>query len=688
MGLLHAKLYTGSILPQFLAENSAINHILALYRDRDLSPADLGVDICDFGRGEALTRAVTAMALLGHDGGPSPSAELLAALEPSADGGIESLQHELTEARTPLGCISVMRLAIEEIVAAVETATEGARVVPDDLIPLVAWVTVQSGAEDLESLLYYVKTFRLSDNLAAEFEYAFVSLWVACIASDPALPHSWSFVTFQATLAFLLSDPLDALVDSPLPSVDTSTGEMTIASSPTTRRASDLPSFRPRWSSVHSPYNAPPTVRSPPGSPRSLRTVSSQRTGGPQRAHSRPTPLDASPSSFSSVREKRLSLQSIRDVKRRSLNLEPEVVLHLAEEDDPDMFGRPARPDRTGSSEEMPPPSWTASTKHQRRQSLGVVPSSSSFRHAEASIPERRTGRDWATTDEHGRIASSSSSASSASELQIRPRIVLSRQHTKSMHHHWQPTLEPTPPKSALSRSQSSARQIGPAVTTPASSEMRRSESDGSTHSFTRTYSEGWGLWAGKPDSPAPSERADSPAPSEDATWWAWGRERLTSVGPASANALSPIFPQDEASTAGPPRARRHSASAADLLGISRTLSLPTDSSGTSSSKRLAAVLAARSASRPRSTVSISSLSSQDTEASLPSIATSRPHAPRRMTKSLMRRDLASSVLSKPLAPQLDPASVVSFPGSLDSPTAPLSRIQSYPIPSRLGTPP
>lgn len=169
MGLLHNKLYTGSIVPQFVSENSAINHILAICRSRDLSPADLGVDICDFGRGEALSRAVSAMSQLGQTGVTSPSIELLAALD-ADDGDLEGFRQELSEARTPLGCISSMRLSIEEIVEAVEAATDGARVVPDDLIPLVAWVTVQSGAEDLESLLYFVKTFRLSDNLAAEFE--------------------------------------------------------------------------------------------------------------------------------------------------------------------------------------------------------------------------------------------------------------------------------------------------------------------------------------------------------------------------------------------------------------------------------------------------------------------------------------------------------------------------------------
>lgn len=174
LGFLHIKLYVSSISPLHAVEDGWMNSILVTYRLRSgMEPADLGVDLEL--PGKALDRAVKAMSRLSADYvvADSISPELL--LHLSADmvptsPDFTALLTTLTEARTPLSCISVIREAIEEIVAAVEAAKPGARVAPDDLIPLLAWVTVKSGAEDLESLLYHVKTFRLGDSLASELE--------------------------------------------------------------------------------------------------------------------------------------------------------------------------------------------------------------------------------------------------------------------------------------------------------------------------------------------------------------------------------------------------------------------------------------------------------------------------------------------------------------------------------------
>lgn len=175
LGLLHSKIYLSSILPLYATENNHLNHLLTLYRSRrpSLLPADLGVDVCDFGRGEALEAAVNAMRKIGERGmREGVREEVVRACEGvfGDEGEREGTRRLLTEARTPLGCIGCMRQAIEEIVKAVKDVEAGLRVAPDDLIPLLAWVTVQSGVEDLESLLYFVKTFRLSDMLAPELE--------------------------------------------------------------------------------------------------------------------------------------------------------------------------------------------------------------------------------------------------------------------------------------------------------------------------------------------------------------------------------------------------------------------------------------------------------------------------------------------------------------------------------------
>lgn len=436
---------------------------------------------------------------------------------------------------------------------------------------------------------------------------------------------------------------------------------------------------------MSSPYAAPvPVARSPPNSPRSFRSGSSHQSGGSQaRHHGRSGPGS---SSISPVRERRLSWQTPREQRHQSGSSDSDLLPQLFHDDDDDRTStfRPEHPDRTTSSEEMPPPTWTATTKYQRRRSLGVAASPYIHFPNEASIPERRTGRESSpssSSDDHGRRSSSlSNSLSSASELQIRPRIVVSRQHTKSMHHAWKPTLEPTPPKSHLSRSHSSlsTRHIGPAATST-SSHMRRSESEGGQSEskiLTRTYSEGWVSWVGRPESPAPSPRAESPAVGDDNSWLGWGRERLWSAGPASVpfTVASASDQLEEAIVR--TRTRRHSASAADLLGLPRTLSLPVEPS---TPGRLAALLATRSVARPRSIISVSSISSQDTEQSSPSTTRSLPT--RRLTKSLMRRDLASSLVARPLTPKLDESLVVSFPTTTtDSLASPLSQLPTNPL--------
>lgn len=179
MGLLYRKIYITSVLPLFTNENESINHILTLYRLRTIAPTDLGVDVCELGSGEALELPIKTMSKLAPDSTTidSISPELLATLSwtesnlySSASPDIGGMLTTLIEARTPLGCISVLREIIEQIVAAVESVKPGSRVAPDDLIPLLAFVTIKSGVEDLESLIYYIKTFRLSDGLGAEFE--------------------------------------------------------------------------------------------------------------------------------------------------------------------------------------------------------------------------------------------------------------------------------------------------------------------------------------------------------------------------------------------------------------------------------------------------------------------------------------------------------------------------------------
>lgn len=112
---------------------------------------------------------------------------------------------------------------------------------------------------DVESLTHFVKSFRLSDGLASELD--------------------WSFVTFQAAIAFIRSDPLTLVATSVSPTLLPSLS-LALQLPSQHRRASELPSFRPRPVSFHSypsPEFNPPISR--PSSPSSTRSTTS-RVGG------------------------------------------------------------------------------------------------------------------------------------------------------------------------------------------------------------------------------------------------------------------------------------------------------------------------------------------------------------------------------------------------------------------------
>jgi hypothetical protein len=376
-----------------------------------------------------------------------------------------------------------------------------------------------------------------------------------------------------------------------------------------------------------------------------------------QRVQARAMERGFTSSGISPVHERHLSWHSL-DAQAQSSAVELDCGQGVGEMVQARHAGRPS--ERKVSNEEMPPPSWNATTKHQRRQSLGVLPSSTLHRslfdgrprtHHEATIHEGRKPATPAQKQER-RQSTSSLGSSAVSELQIRPRIILPvRPRTATS------LRQETSPKSPPLGRPLSSRQIGPF---PTSSDMRRSESDGSTDNrYKRSSSDIWSLWAAT-SSPATSERAFSPSGSdaghasepsgEDRSWWNWGKEQ---VGTRSAGVTASPEQQSGLDV----RARRYSASAAELFG-GRTNSLPVDMGGETHA-RLVAILAARSTGvarpRPRSIMSISSI---ETESALPILL--RP-LPIRTPKTSLR-SLTISQLGKALAPQLDSSTVLSFP--------------------------
>lgn len=344
------------------------------------------------------------------------------------------------------------------------------------------------------------------------------------------------------------------------------------------RRTVELPSFRPHRSSLHGYQSS--SSSSELGyiaSPLSLRKFNPSRDRGGT--------LESS-----SVRERRLSSQSIKPADTRPLS---PVTLER-----PEFTRRPPPPPKVGSSEEMPPPSWTV--KHARRQSLGVLPNSV----PQATIPERRKLTLAAQVERDARRRTISYNAASpptaATELQIRPRIVLPQTSYR------------------YQTSASSNRSNVPRISPPISLRQFTTTPTSASH-HSRWGSGGGGdprLITRSPVSPsASSPRPSSPALSdgnsinecnEESSWW----KRLSNTASLlsrSGSFVEEDFQAENATT----RTRRHSLSGGEGLGIFRTASLPNEANQDSRA-RLASILSNHNAAasrppRPRSVLTISS---------------------------------------------------------------------------------
>lgn len=379
------------------------------------------------------------------------------------------------------------------------------------------------------------------------------------------------------------------------------------------RRASELPSFRPRNTSLHLGLSAAgEQTRSSSLSPRLTR--GQKNLGSQHRMQVRPGGSGA----IAPVRERRLSWQPIQPAE--------ELV---------DGGERAASSSAVGA---MLPPAST-SIKHLRRQSLGVLPSSLpdgrvSPSLCENAIPEgRRTpdllGRKGSFDSSHRRAGSTTSTF----DLQIKPRIVLARQSSSS-----------GKPSTSLS-----SRRLGPSR----------------SNSSLAASDEGRSDWRDARGSPTLSDGEGGLSRSADGqTWWEWGRSRLNSVGSMDGE-LAHFRTTNQ-----------QDLSDRSSIRLNRTQSLPIDRAD-SSSARLAAILSARSnttQSRPLSILSVSSVSSVDPSdlsvaspvtSTLASSAGSLQPLPRiRKQSSTRRRELpTSSTPSLPLPGKVDALQVqVSFP--------------------------
>ena len=79
----------------------------------------------------------------------------------------------ILEAKTPLDCANSLRRVIDELVKASEQEIQSESrhsLATDDLIALLAWCMVKAGVQNLSSLVFYTRHFRLSSSTAVDVE--------------------------------------------------------------------------------------------------------------------------------------------------------------------------------------------------------------------------------------------------------------------------------------------------------------------------------------------------------------------------------------------------------------------------------------------------------------------------------------------------------------------------------------
>lgn len=217
MGHCHGKVY-GSICMIRHDADDAFDSVLATYHDHNVTLSDLGLPRSAL-HGGVHTFDV-AEAILACLGDPEEDLEYilmdknLSTIQSMAAKGclptqansfemVSGWNHQRSRSRvrTPLDVLDVMQATLDEISKAFSKAgransrhERGAALGTDDLLPLLAYVLTRTAPRKLNSLLYYVRLFGLSD------------------ATSPK--HNWALVTFETVVKYLSDDPLELCLGS------------------------------------------------------------------------------------------------------------------------------------------------------------------------------------------------------------------------------------------------------------------------------------------------------------------------------------------------------------------------------------------------------------------------------------------------------------------------------------------
>ncbi|SPO28327.1 uncharacterized protein UTRI_04724 [Ustilago trichophora] len=235
MGLVHTKMY-GPIQDQLMDADLVTEEVLTAYNAFNVSLGEFGVqNLALRQRPSRLADAIAALSVgLGDDGGPdiddalatgdidllkssvhqtaSPAPLVgqsavsdciqtdLGLVSPTTHSSERAVANSDVHRRTPLQILQTLRAAIDEIGWAAERIHQSSirgsfsqeRPPPlgtDDLLPILSYVFVRARPSRLCSMLYYARTFQLTDT-----------------ATSPEL--QWALVTCDAVIAYLRTDPL------------------------------------------------------------------------------------------------------------------------------------------------------------------------------------------------------------------------------------------------------------------------------------------------------------------------------------------------------------------------------------------------------------------------------------------------------------------------------------------------
>lgn len=466
MGLVHSKMY-GPIQDQLMDADLVTDDVLCAYNAFNVTLADFGVqNVALRQRPARLATAIDVLSQgLDDDGGtqlddalaqgdmqlltailnrpalsPIPVVAQSASLDQiqiQSDLGLAILPHrhlnhgtshgELHR-RTPLQILQTLRTTIDEIGWAADrhptssgrrASSSHERPPPlgtDDLLPILSFVFVRARPGRLCSMLYYARTFQLTDT-----------------ATSPEL--QWALITCDAVVAYLRTDPLRLCRRSSSGSIVADPSRKGSRShsgaQPGVVSANDSLSVRSMSSRSHQGSAAASTLQAATLMARSPSAVDGAgfvQAASPRSPHSPRSPRSTSPSAEAS--NDHLAASSSNSYFFRHADVSTEHVAHATSEASPRLHaegfklpGLPASVSSRRNSRILQQRPTSVFSLSEDGDAISLLPDTSldALERRSSLATSQSPSRRLTTRD---RTFSSSSSSTSHNDVQIRPQIV------------------------------------------------------------------------------------------------------------------------------------------------------------------------------------------------------------------------------------------------------------------------